>query len=121
MSWENTKYYMNLSGDYHSLHAFVDIRQGEEILILPTEVLLEPDMYSIEMHPGLHIDCDNHPVGSVNHSCDPNAALRGNRLIAWKCIAAGEEITIDYKRTETKLAAPFNCSCGTKKCRGKIE
>lgn len=98
-----------------------DMRQGEEILVLPTATLENPDMYSLEIHPGLHIDCANSPAGALNHSCDANAAVRGNRIIAWNCIKAGEPITLDYKKTEQRLAVPFNCLCGSKNCRGRIE
>lgn len=39
----------------------------------------------------------------LNHSCDPNAGLRGSRTLklhAMRDIPAGEEITIDYSTTE---------------------
>lgn len=106
---------------FRSLVAFDDIRQGETILELPKMAQSNPDIYSIEIAPGVHLDCSEHYIGATNHSCDPNAAIRGNRLVAWSCIAAGDEICIDYKRTESKLAAPFDCKCGSKKCRGRIE
>lgn len=95
--------------------------QGELIAKLPGIGMSRPDIYSIEVHPGLHVDCAESPVGAMNHSCDPNAAVKDWRIIAWKCIRPGDPITLDYKRTETSLAAPFNCLCGTKNCRGRIE
>jgi len=103
------------------LYATQDIRQGEEILQLPNLAMSQPDMYSLEIHPGMHVDCSTHFAGAINHACDANAAVRGNKIIAWSCIKAGEQITLDYKRTEQKLAAPFNCFCGSKNCRGRIE
>ncbi|MFZ1988096.1 MAG: SET domain-containing protein [Minisyncoccia bacterium] len=39
----------------------------------------------------------------LNHSCNPNAGLKGNRILklyALRNIAEGEEITIDYAITE---------------------
>ena len=33
----------------------------------------------------------------LNHSCDPNAMRHGVKVFAWRAIAAGEEITIDYR------------------------
>lgn len=104
-----------------ALYATGDFRQGETILNLPTDTMAGPDMFSIEVLPGIHLDCTRHPIGATNHSCNPNAAIRGMNLIAWNCIKAGEQITIDYKRTEQKLAAPFDCFCGTKFCKGRIE
>ena len=103
------------------LKATRKIRQGEVIATLPQRTRFTADKYSIEIAEGVHLDCEYHFVGATNHSCDPNAAIRNMNLVAWKCIAAGEEITIDYKRTETKLAAPFDCECGAKNCRGRIE
>lgn len=107
--------------DGRGIYATEDIRQGQEIMDLPNVVMSEPDVYSLEIHPGMHVDCSQHYAGSVNHSCNANAAVRGNRIIAWTCIKAGEQITLDYKRTEQKLAAPFNCLCGAKTCRERIE
>lgn len=94
------------------LFAQEHIYQGQTILELPvSDCLFEPDQYSIQIAPGLHLDCKDHPVGAINHSCEPNAVIRGDRLVAWACIEKGEEITIDYKRTEQKLSFPFDCDC----------
>lgn len=106
---------------YRSLRASKNFRQGEYILDLPTEVLSTPDKYSIEVLPGIHVNCTNSPAGAINHSCDPNAAVKKGSILAMSCIKAGDFITIDYKRTEDKLAAPFDCICGSKNCRGRIE
>ncbi len=104
-----------------SLKALKRFRQGEYILDLPQTTVLNPDRYSLEISPGLHIDCSTSVVGATNHSCEPNAAVRKGSLVAWSCISEGDEITIDYKRTESKLAVPFECNCGSKNCRGRIE
>lgn len=106
---------------YRSLRALKKFRQAEIILELPRTVVTEPDMYSIEVLPGIHLDCSDSPAGALNHSCDPNASVRRNHVIAWRCIEEGEEITIDYKKTETDLAVPFDCNCKSKYCRGRIE
>lgn len=101
-----------------SLVATRKIRQGEEILTLPSSALAQPDMFSIEVHPGLHIDCSFTVAGAINHRCnDFTAVVRDMRIVAWRCIEQGEEITINYRRTESKLAAPFTCSC----CGEKME
>ena len=55
------------------------------------------------------------PFIYINHSCDPNAALRGkNELFAFRTISPGEEITFDYSTTVDET---FLCRCGSKKCR----
>jgi hypothetical protein len=75
--------------------------------------------YSVFLE-GMHIE----PTGALkylNHACNPNAHFKGRDLIALRPIAPGEEITIDYKATETELAAPFQCNCGAPNCAGWIE
>lgn len=38
----------------------------------------------------------NIPLGTLfNGSSDPNVAVRGGRVIAFKCITSGDEITMD--------------------------
>ena len=60
----------------------------------------------------------------VNHSCEPNAGIKGQiSLYAIRNIKAGEEITFDYGTVLfSDDATPYEleCECGTDKCRGKI-
>lgn len=56
----------------------------------------------------------------INHSCAPNAYMRiapGNRVIffALRDIAAGEEITMDYRDP----THPEVCRCGAPNCRSR--
>lgn len=78
-----------------------------------------------------YLDLDELPR-SFNHSCEPNAFLRGkNELVALKKIKVGEEIFFDYSTTmndnkerieETGGALwTCRCHCGAKKCRGIID
>jgi carboxylesterase len=60
-----------------------------------------------------------------NHSCEPNAAIRGEReLFARRPIEAGTEITFDYALTvRPRFHTRFwrmPCNCGTATCRGVI-
>jgi SET domain-containing protein len=56
-----------------------------------------------------------------NHSCDPNAGVKGQIiLVARRNIKAGEEICFDYDTTEIE-SVPFNCKCGSNKCRKTID
>lgn len=110
-----------LRDSQRDLVATDDFRQGEVILALPSESQPLPDKYSIEIAPGIHADCSQSLAGAINHSCDPNAVVRNGRIVAWACIKAGDSITIDYKRTESKLAEPFDCDCRSKYCSGRIE
>jgi carboxylesterase len=60
-----------------------------------------------------------------NHSCDANAAIRGEReLFALQPIAQGNEITFDYSLTvrPTFYTRQWRmpCNCRTSACRGKV-
>jgi hypothetical protein len=57
----------------------------------------------------------------VNHCCDPNAGLSGDReLVALRIIESGEEISYDYAMTDTSNYDQFICLCGSTVCRGTI-
>lgn len=56
-----------------------------------------------------------------NHSCNPNAGIRGHLLmVAMRDIRPGEEITYDYAMTDCDLSYRFSCRCGAKNCRKVI-
>jgi len=56
-----------------------------------------------------------------NHSCNPNAGIKGNILmVAMKDIKPGEEITYDYAMTDADFDYSFQCSCGARDCRKRI-
>ena len=57
----------------------------------------------------------------VNHSCDPNAGLVGNRhLVALRPIAAGQEIRYDYSTTMADGLWSLACRCGAPGCRRTV-
>jgi SET domain-containing protein len=53
----------------------------------------------------------------LNHACEPNAMRSGVAVLAWRGIAAGEEITIDY-RLNAFSGERCECSCGSAHCPG---
>jgi hypothetical protein len=60
-----------------------------------------------------------------NHSCDPNAGLKGQVfLVAMRKIEADEEITFDYAmvlhKTEGAEVYTMSCLCDSPLCRGLI-
>jgi len=63
------------------------------------------------------------PERHINHSCDPNSyvkTIEGKRMvIAWRDIAAGEEITYDYCINSSGDTV-WNCTCGASRCRRVI-
>lgn len=59
------------------------------------------------------------PGAYLNHACNPNAMRSGVKVFAWKPIAAGDEITIDY-RLNAFDGSSWPCSCGTAACTGAV-
>ena len=56
-----------------------------------------------------------------NHSCNPNAGMRGQIIIAaMRNIAAKEEITYDYAMTDADFDYSFSCNCLAENCRKLI-
>lgn len=55
----------------------------------------------------------------LNHSCDPNAMRNGVKVFAWQPIAAGDEITIDY-RLNAFDDERWPCLCGSPTCTGEV-
>jgi SET domain-containing protein len=61
------------------------------------------------------------PIHFVNHSCEPNLAMAAPYdVVAARAIAAGEELTIDYRPLTGAPGAEGDCRCGTPSCTGRI-
>lgn len=56
----------------------------------------------------------------LNHSCDPTLAWAGTRLVAFRDLAAGEELTVDYATTTTDPDLLVRCHCETYRCRQMV-
>ena len=57
----------------------------------------------------------------VNHSCTPNAGLRGSiTLVAMRDISPGEEVCFDYAMSDGSPYDEFQCQCGSVNCRTTI-
>lgn len=58
----------------------------------------------------------------LNHSCDPTLAWvdGGTRLAAFRDVAAGEELTVDYATCTTDPAMLLRCHCETYRCRQMV-
>ncbi len=114
-----------------------DFKKGETIRLLgASERYDRPTIHQKITDGELNID-DPFQVGKnlyiildedsrrINHSCDPNAGIRGERkLIALRDIKAGEEITFDYSTTAHPSVEPevwtMKCQCGSANCRGDV-
>jgi SET domain-containing protein len=57
----------------------------------------------------------------LNHSCEPNCAIRGERdIVTLRRIAQGEELTFDYSTNVGWEGFGMRCACGSRKCRGLV-
>jgi uncharacterized protein len=75
---------------------------------------------SIQVDDDLYLVSDEtpEPGDMLNHSCEPNAGLKGSALlVAMRDIAVGEEITFDYAMCDASDYDEFSCMCGVPTCR----
>jgi SET domain-containing protein len=67
---------------------------------------------------GLTLDEVDATLIGYNHSCSPNAYIRGQiALTAMRPINSGEEITVEYATCFSSDTQSFNCRCGSDNCR----
>ncbi len=101
---------------YSPIHGFGifsarEFKEGEKILVIKGEVISEDECVRREDEENNvyifwndvnYIDVsETEKIKYVNHSCDPNCDVlqrdeESLYLTAWRDIAAGEELTIDY-------------------------
>ncbi len=61
------------------------------------------------------------PADCFNHSCNPNAGMRGQvGLEAMRDITPGEQVTFDYAMCDSQPYDEFDCQCGAPNCRGRV-
>ncbi|MFM7510179.1 MAG: SET domain-containing protein-lysine N-methyltransferase [Bacteroidota bacterium] len=79
--------------------------------------------YAYPISEEVYILWDNDPAdwAPQNHSCDANTVFDGLNVVATRTVAADEELTLDYAQFLDATTEPFECSCGSALCRGKIE
>ncbi|HSW27972.1 MAG TPA: SET domain-containing protein-lysine N-methyltransferase [Longimicrobiales bacterium] len=117
-------------GEHLCVEAADAVRAGETILVFTGRRVRRPDRHSIQVGPRTHIAA---PEGIpwdmavadygwryLNHSCEPNAHLRGIELVALVDVPEGDEVTFDYNTTEWDMARPFDCRCRTPSCVGVV-
>jgi D-alanine-D-alanine ligase len=78
--------------------------------------------YAYPVSKEVYILWDDNPAewAPQNHSCDANTGYLGLDVIALKKINRSEELTLDYSNFLDDSMMPFQCSCGSPKCRGLI-
>lgn len=61
------------------------------------------------------------PGWYINHSCEPNCIVRGERdLVAARLIGKGEEVSFDYSTNVGWEGFSMLCMCGARTCRGTV-
>lgn len=107
------------------------VRAGELLVVWGGEVVdgdtlrsmsIDRFRLALQVEENLYLLTTNEGVADwVNHSCDPNAGLRGQVvLVALRDIRPGEEITFDYATSDGSPYDEFDCDCGAKTCRGHV-
>ena len=102
---------------------FIAFIHGEKVVIKKfTPTLSKLGWNWIGVSRFTWINTNQSPFRYINHSCDPNVAIRGERTVyALKPITAGEEITMDYSLTECQDEWMIpRCRCGSANCRKVI-
>ena len=102
-----------------SVVAYRTFQPGDTIAQIDGVEVAFPNPNTLEIN-NKHIEVDGF-VRFLNHSCEPNAHIYHYKVIANKLIKNGEQITIDYLKTESKISKPFHCECGAENCCGWIE
>ena len=108
------------------------IMQDSVIFYLKGAITGQPTQYTIQLGHRRHLnfptirrsnDDFDYCWQYLNHSCEPNGYMNIDELTvrALKDIAPGEEITFNYLTTESEMAVPFNCICGSPDCFGYIQ
>ncbi len=120
---------MRSNGEYKLVagESFPSGRSLFKIDGVPTEI---PTRYSVQVGRTLHLDLpgsygpeeimDRFYWRFMNHSCEPNALIRGRECFALRPIEPWQEIAFNYNTTEYELAEPFDCRCGSDRCAGRI-
>jgi hypothetical protein len=66
------------------------------------------------------IDTSNSIFRFINHSCEPNVALFGRKVIATRDIRKGDEVVMDYSLTDADEHWTIQCNCKRAGCRQNI-
>ena len=96
-----------------------EIVTAEQLADLP----VERTTHGVEVDAGIYLlpISVGDTADYINHSCNPNAGLKGQiSLVAMKDISPFEEVCFDYAMTDSSDYDEFECLCGTPNCRKRI-
>jgi hypothetical protein len=99
-----------------------ELLRGKRRIHRRLEAQSAPKIISINEEIAIDGAAGGDETAYINHSCEPNAYMRagpGNKVLffALRDIAAGEELTINYRDPEH----PEICRCGAQNCRSNRE
>jgi SET domain-containing protein len=139
-SWLNPKFEVRVAGGKggHGVFANHPVTAGERLAIFGGHVINVSEeqvnsdgskdlciQISEEFVIGTKYESEIEDTDFFNHSCDPNAGLKGQIfLVAMRNIEVDEEVTFDYAmvlhKAEGVEAYKMSCMCGSPNCRGLI-
>lgn len=116
---------------FKGVFATEDIATDSVVFLLKGTVSATPNRYTIQLGRNRHLNLPalrraNDDLDFcwqyLNHSCEPNGVMNTTELTfrALRNIRRGEEITFNYLTTESEMAEPFTCRCGSANCFGFI-
>jgi len=115
-----------------AVFAQIPVRKGEVLAIWGGQIITTEQFMQMSLdnqRQVAQIDDDlfiftptsDEPADCFNHSCHPNAGMRGQIVIvAMRDIAPGEEVTFDYAMCDSQPYDEFECQCGALECRGRV-
>ena len=118
LDWQTRVGVLQAHGELHAV-ALDDFDAGSVILALDGIASSLATRHTIQLGMSEHLQVPEgtspahgivrYPWQFLNHSCRPNARVRGRELIALRAIKALEEVSFDYETTEWAMAEPFAC------------
>lgn len=131
MKEKTKKFYVGPSSIHDKgIFALRNIKRGEIVGIVQgskkfkinrniSDALSNPDWVGFKTHNWID---PIPPYKYLNHSCDPNVAIKGSKTLIAICnIKKNEEIAIDYSIIEADPRWYMKCSCKGEKCRKVIK
>jgi uncharacterized protein len=120
-----------VQGKGHGQFACLPIAAGDLMVVWGGDVYTSADFAQLPQAARLlsvQVDDDHYLVSTthgdgdkINHSCAPNAGMRGQiSVVAMRDIAVGEEICYDYAMTDGSDYDEFECACGAPSCRHRV-
>ncbi len=106
------------------------IAEGTVLFTIEGHETSTPTKYSLQVGKELHLDQRGARDANdrvrrfywryMNHGCEPTTCVRDRAVIALRDMAALEGVAFDYNTTESDIAEPFRCHCGSAHCVGLV-